>query len=71
MTAWKEVRDYSKMKKGDKIQYRGRVGTLLTNACYIVHPLSGLFYADILWDDGSKSKDFMLCLIGLKWKPKR
>jgi hypothetical protein len=65
--------DYGKMKKGDLIRLRGRVGTLLSDAEYKVgvyrgYP-SGLFYADVKWDDGRVENDFMVTLTALEWQP--
>jgi hypothetical protein len=71
---WAVSNDYSNMKAGDKIEFMGRKGTLLTDAHYEINKLagyqgSGLHYSDIVWDDRTFNNNFMLNRNGLKWKP--
>lgn len=61
---------YKEMKKGDKIRFRGKTGTLLTTPEYKVDRRSGLFYADVIWNNRRKQKGMMICRRGLEWKPK-
>lgn len=63
--------DYSRMRKGDEIKLRGLTGRLLTTPKYVTTRRSGLFYADVLWEDGTQQKNLMICLKGLEWIPKR
>jgi len=60
---------YEEMKKGDKINFLGKEGTLTSTPKYVTTRTSGLFYADVKWDDGTETKDMMICRKGLKWKP--
>jgi hypothetical protein len=65
---------YKEMKKGDLIRLRGRIGELLSDADYKVglykgHE-SGLFYADVKWNDGETEQNFMVNLTALEWQPK-
>ncbi len=59
------IHDYKTLKKGMKIKWEDRMATLLTDAEYISTPHSGLFYADVEWEDGYK-QNFMLCRVGYK-----
>jgi hypothetical protein len=65
---------YKEMKKGDLIRLRGRIGELLSDATYKVGLYrlreSGLYYADVRWNDGETTQNFMVNLIGLEWQPK-
>lgn len=59
--------NYQDWNKGDRVVLNdSRYGTLLTKPVYIAKSSSGLFYADIEWDDGEISRGFMVCLLGLK-----
>lgn len=71
---WANRIDYVNMRKGDKIEFAGKIGTLLDDAHYEVNKLSGvqgsgLYYADIAWEDNVFNNNFMLNRNGLKWKP--
>jgi len=61
--------DYRRMRKGDRIKLGEREGTLLTKPEYRTTPTSGLFYADVQWDDGTEEKNMMICLTRLEWYP--
>jgi len=62
---------YSDWKKGMKVVLASPMGmakrgVLLTDPEYIVTSYSGLYYADIQWEDGSISRNFMICRVSLK-----
>ncbi len=58
--------DYSKLKKGDRIQIGNRKATLLTKPVFLTTPTSGLYYANVLFDDGELKPKMMICLRNLE-----
>jgi hypothetical protein len=42
-------------KKGTRILRHGQLGTIKSNGRYYADNMSGLWYFDIVWDDGTKS----------------
>jgi len=66
---WQEPGTYKQIRKGDNIRFLGDEGVLLSDPEYIVTARSGLFYANVRWGDGHVQENFMICRIGLKWKP--
>jgi len=59
--------NYSKLKKGDKFTLRDSTGVLVTNPEYICDDHSGLYYADVEWDNGKIQKTFMICRTDIRW----
>lgn len=63
--------DYKDFKKGNRISFNGRKGTLLSDAQYKTGSGGygsswGLHFASVQWDDGRVDRDFMLCRRGLE-----
>jgi len=63
--------DMSALEAGDSIffeVYKGREikGMLLTDSKYISNERSGLHYADVLWDDNTLSRGFILNKNGVR-----
>jgi len=60
--------NYKNIKKGDKFKFKDREGIFLTKPEYRTDISSGLFYADVEFEDGQIIKNFMICLFGLEVK---
>jgi len=63
--------DYEDFKKGDRITFHGREGTLLSDSEYRsgrggYGSQWGLYFASVKWDDGRVDRAFMLCRRGLE-----
>ena len=63
--------NYSDWKKGMKVVLTvpmgmAKRGVLLTDSKYITTSYSGLYYADIQWEDGHISRNYMICRHSLK-----
>ena len=61
------VVDYKKLKKGDSFMLGRRQGILLIDPEYLTTRLSGLFYADVEWDNGLIQRKFMICRTNIVW----
>ena len=57
---------YLLMNKGDLIEIGGRKATLLSKPAYRFNHRSGLFYADVQFDDGELRPSMMICLNNLE-----
>jgi len=59
--------DYRKLKKGDSFRLGHRRGILLIDPEYLTTRRSGLFYADVEWDNGLIQQKFMICRTNIVW----
>lgn len=66
---WQQPGTYKQIRKGDSIRFHGDEGVLLSEPKYLTTNTSGLFYAKVQWASGSVQENFMICRVGLKWKP--
>lgn len=59
--------NYEKWESGDRLLLNNsRKGILFSKPKYRSTNTYGLFFADIRWDDGGYSKDFIVCTTNLK-----
>lgn len=64
---WTSRFNNEKVKIGDKIRYMDKTGTIKSNAVYKTTSSSGLFYANVLWDDKEEVEyGFTLSHIGVQ-----
>ncbi len=65
---WKRCQQYERMKVGDRIMIQDSIkGTLTSVPVYKSTSRWGLFFANIKWDDGTTTRDFMICRTDLLW----
>jgi hypothetical protein len=59
--------NYADLKKGDCFTMISKRGILLSDPEYRIDHRSGLYYADVEWNDGTTQKNFMICRMDIVW----
>ena len=59
--------NYKTLRAGAPFTLQGKKGVLVTDPEYLTTRMSGLYYADVKWEDGQVQRNFMICLLDIEW----